>query len=155
MTDNHKIRAIAQKAAQDCALDHSVRVLCLSCVESAIREAVGQAEKEIKNGQNETAQIRRAYLHEKACKEAAEQERDALRARVAQLEASMVSHFQRQHLDGDGPEIDRWRARVAELSKYLREAITTLENANFIADTWKARAEQALASASEKEGERG
>lgn len=44
-----------------------------------------------------------------------EMERDARRiaeARVKELESSMASRFQREHLKGDGPEIDRWRRRV-------------------------------------------
>lgn len=39
-------------------------------------------------------------------------EREAeLRAEVERLKASMIGHFQREHLEGDGPEIDRWRLR--------------------------------------------
>ena len=40
---------------------------------------------------------------------------ERLEARVKEVEASMVSHFQREHLEGDGPEIDRWKARVREV----------------------------------------
>jgi hypothetical protein len=36
-------------------------------------------------------------------------ERDSLRAEVERLKVSMAEHFQRDHLAGDGPEIDRWR----------------------------------------------
>jgi hypothetical protein len=32
--------------------------------------------------------------------------------RIRELEASCLSHFQREHLEGDGPEIDRWRLRA-------------------------------------------
>ncbi len=37
------------------------------------------------------------------------------REEVERLKQSMVHHFQREHLAGDGPEIDRWRAEVAKL----------------------------------------
>ncbi len=43
-------------------------------------------------------------------------------ARLKALEDSMIRHFQEEHLAGDGPEIDRWKARlkavVADLKKY-------------------------------------
>jgi DNA repair exonuclease SbcCD ATPase subunit len=45
-----------------------------------------------------------------------------LEARIAELEASMVRHFQEEHLAGDGPEVDRWKRRVAELEAKLAEA---------------------------------
>ena len=52
---------------------------------------------------------------------------ERLEARVKEVEASMVSHFQREHLEGDGPEIDRWKARVRELeAEWL--LMGTLEN---------------------------
>ncbi len=36
----------------------------------------------------------------------------ALRARVVELKVSMVRHFTEEHLAGDGPEIDRWKAKA-------------------------------------------
>lgn len=42
-------------------------------------------------------------------------ERDALRAENERLKQSMVDHFKNEHLAGDGPEIDRWKAEVAKL----------------------------------------
>lgn len=45
----------------------------------------------------------------------------ALKERVSQLEASMVSHFQREHLEGDGPEIDRWRLQTAALREEIED----------------------------------
>jgi len=35
--------------------------------------------------------------------------------KVKELEVSMILHFQKEHLEGDGPEIDRWKRRVKEL----------------------------------------
>lgn len=52
----------------------------------------------------------------------ARRERDALRAEVARLKTSMAEHFQRDHLAGDGPEIDRWKARVRELEAQIETA---------------------------------
>lgn len=37
----------------------------------------------------------------------------AAKARITELKQSMASHFQREHIEGDGPEIDRFRARLA------------------------------------------
>jgi len=34
---------------------------------------------------------------------------------IGRLKTSMAEHFQRDHLAGDGPEIDRWRTRVKVL----------------------------------------
>ena len=33
--------------------------------------------------------------------------------RIAELGASIARHFAEEHLAGDGPEIDRWKRRVA------------------------------------------
>lgn len=49
--------------------------------------------------------------------EAAERERDEAKARVSEVELSCLAHFQRDHLEGDGPEIDRWRWKVAVLEQ--------------------------------------
>ena len=53
----------------------------------------------------------RAY----AAQEVAEAQRE-----VARLQKSMVNHFQTEHLEGDGPEIDRWKARCARLEVRLQ-----------------------------------
>lgn len=56
---------------------------------------------------------------------------DAAEARVKELEQSMIGHFQREHLEGDGPEIDRWKARLAAF--WCRNA-TILLNAALAAE---------------------
>lgn len=40
---------------------------------------------------------------------------ETLRAEVERLKQSMADHFKNEHLAGDGPEIDRWKAAVAKL----------------------------------------
>lgn len=52
-----------------------------------------------------------------------EAERDALRAEVERLKVSMVNHFQREHLEGDGPEIDRWKRKVKRFQVTLAWAL--------------------------------
>lgn len=58
---------------------------------------------------------------EKECAHAAleqlEAENAALRTRLAETQSSMVRHFNEEHLAGDGPEIDRWRAENAALKQ--------------------------------------
>lgn len=41
-------------------------------------------------------------------------------ARIEELEASMTRHFSEEHLAGDGPEIDRWKAKYQELEAALQ-----------------------------------
>lgn len=55
----------------------------------------------------------------------AEKERDEWKARVEAVNGSMLAHFQRDHIEGDGPEIDRWKRKVAALEEQLRQAKTT------------------------------
>lgn len=56
--------------------------------------------------------------------------------RVQELEASIADHFQRDHLEGDGPEIDRWRRAVGEA---LEEAAKAIEATDFAGDEWSAK----------------
>lgn len=49
---------------------------------------------------------------------------DAAEARVKELERSIIGHFQREHLEGDGPDIDRWKARLRVLT-VVCEAVAT------------------------------
>jgi hypothetical protein len=58
---------------------------------------------------------------------------DRLEARVKELEASMVGHFQREHLEGDGPEIDRWKCKVDQLRRDLQAAQAALKEASLVA----------------------
>ncbi len=37
-----------------------------------------------------------------------------LKAEVKKLQDSMIRHFQREHLEGEGPEIDRWKRKLTE-----------------------------------------
>jgi hypothetical protein len=46
----------------------------------------------------------------------------ASEARAEALQKSMAEHFQRDHLSGDGPEIDRWKARAAKLAAVVHDA---------------------------------
>lgn len=39
------------------------------------------------------------------------------RRSLERVEASMVRHFQEEHIAGDGPEIDRWKARLAIIAQ--------------------------------------
>ena len=48
--------------------------------------------------------------------------REQLQQRITELEASMIRHFQEEHLEGDGPEIDRWK-RVLRTSVMLGESL--------------------------------
>lgn len=41
-------------------------------------------------------------------------------ARVQEVELSCISHFQRDHLEGDGPEIDRWKRKLASQEAHVR-----------------------------------
>jgi len=41
--------------------------------------------------------------------------------RIERLETSMVNHFVEYHLEGDGPEIDRWRAKAKQLEAKIEE----------------------------------
>ncbi len=36
----------------------------------------------------------------------------SLKQENERLRVSLVEHFQREHIEGDGPEIDRWKARI-------------------------------------------
>jgi hypothetical protein len=47
--------------------------------------------------------------------------------RIRELENSMVSHFQREHLDGDGPEIDRCHRKVSEQARVIEGLKDALE----------------------------
>lgn len=64
----------------------------------------------------------------KQCNLASEAQADALnnvtrlQEEVDRLKQSMVDHFKRDHLAGDGPEIDRWKARVQELEAQIETA---------------------------------
>lgn len=51
-------------------------------------------------------------------------------ARVAEMEQSMLGHFQREHLAGDGQEIDRWKRQKATMEREhaaLREVAEAAE----------------------------
>jgi hypothetical protein len=48
----------------------------------------------------------------------------ALVAEVERLKASMVEHFQREHLEGDGPEIDRWKREVERLKAAIMDYLS-------------------------------
>ena len=54
-----------------------------------------------------------------------EDECDALLAdcqkRIEELETSILKHFQEEHLAGDGPEIQRWKSRLAEAQNEIEE----------------------------------
>lgn len=56
---------------------------------------------------------------------------DAAEAEVVRLKRSMTDHFDRDHLAGDGPEIDRWKARVAALTDALREIAGRVHATNY------------------------
>lgn len=45
---------------------------------------------------------------------------------IADLSASMLRHFQEEHLMGDGPEIDRWKRRLAEREEQIEAYQFTL-----------------------------
>src|SRR4051812_2094316 len=64
-----------------------------------------------------------------------------LSARVRQLEESIAGHYHRDHLAGDGPEIDKWKARVRELEAYekLAKQCGQWEASNACAEAEKAR----------------
>lgn len=47
---------------------------------------------------------------------------------IAGLKESMVAHFNRDHLAGDGPEIDRWKLANAALVKERDAMRATLRN---------------------------
>jgi len=79
------------------------RLLCVACARKALA------------ARDEENERLKARIEKRA--EQAEAECDALKQRVSALESSMVRHFQEEHLAGDGPEIDRWKARVAELER--------------------------------------
>jgi hypothetical protein len=51
------------------------------------------------------------------------------RARLAVVEDSMVRHFQEEHIAGDGPEIDRLKARLARIVAALE--VLSEESASF------------------------
>ena len=70
------------------------------------------------------------------------------RERVGELEQSMVKHFQRDHLSGDGPEIDRWkltikeeRAKSAALAERVKAEHDEIEALRKERDSWKIAAE--------------
>ena len=47
--------------------------------------------------------------------------------RIRELEKSIADHFTNEHLAGDGPEIDRWKRKVAELEAELAKAKLQIE----------------------------
>ena len=51
---------------------------------------------------------------------------EAAESKVKELQDSMVSHFQRQHLEGDGPEIDRWRFKLKAAEAEVEQLKTAL-----------------------------
>ena len=60
---------------------------------------------------------------------AADYDRDVgeLNERINQLEVSMVGHFQREHLEGDVPEIGRWKMKHAEQAREIKRLKAKLE----------------------------
>jgi hypothetical protein len=69
--------------------------------------------------ENERLQAEAGHKHEWALRLQKENER---------LRASMVDHFQKEHIEGDGPEIDRWKARIeAALALHPKHTIGDLD----------------------------
>ena len=73
----------------------------------------------------------------------ATREIERLEARVKEVEASMVSHFQREHLEGDGPEIDRWKAQVRDIEEVLAAEKREVAYVRQERDALKAKLDQA------------
>jgi hypothetical protein len=62
---------------------------------------------------------------------------EAAQARVKELEVSCISHFQRDHLEGDGPEIDRWKRKLKEAVGLLEECRSLIAGAiRWDSDRW-------------------
>ena len=73
--------------------------------------------------------------YERELVSAVERERDEAREKLAkaeshvkEVEQSCLSHFLREHLEGDGPEIDRWRARGKALEAQVARLREELDN---------------------------
>ena len=48
--------------------------------------------------------------------------------RIIDFEHSMKSHFQRDHLEGDGPEIDRWKRKLNDQARAIGRLRAGLES---------------------------
>lgn len=104
-------------------------------VRAEARESEERAKREAAEANRQAEQDMVKVMHERAV--AAETERDAYkrakaenddrfmgerddaRAEVERLKQSMADHFTRDHLAGDGPEIDRWKREVERLKQAL------------------------------------
>lgn len=56
----------------------------------------------------------------------------ALQEKIEELETSMILHFQKEHLEGDGPEIDRWKRMVKQLTEGVEKLDKIIQNSSIL-----------------------
>ena len=63
-----------------------------------------------------------------ACAKCARDTTKKVEDRLAEVNKSIIQYFQEEHLEGDGPEIDRWKARLAVVTYTIRRHEAYISN---------------------------